>query len=58
MDKHCDAHSGCTTQIKTNKENNDKVFEILEKVRTRLPHWATVVMALLTGVMGWLLKGL
>lgn len=30
--------------------------EMLDKVRNRLPIWATLMFALLTGVIGWLVK--
>ena len=34
----------------------DKIDLILEKVRNRPPVWATVAIAFLTGLCGWLIQ--
>jgi len=36
----------------------DKHDIILDKVRNRLPHWATLLIALLVGIVGWLSRAL
>ncbi len=56
MTEKCDEHTGCVTQIKTNKENIDKIFEMLEKIRNRPPIYVSFLFAVLTGIIGWLLK--
>lgn len=35
----------------------DKIDEILDKVRNRLPVWATIAFALLLGLLGFLASG-
>ncbi len=41
-----------------NVEKRQEAFEVaLNKVRDRLPNWAVIAMSLLTGVVGWLLRG-
>ena len=35
----------------------DKIDVILEKVRNRLPNWATFTFGVLLLVIGWLIKG-
>ena len=52
----CDDHTGCVNQITTNKENIIKIFELVEKVRNRLPNWATLLISVLTLLIGWLLS--
>ena len=54
----CEQHTGCVTQIQNNKDNIETLFEIVDKIRNRLPNWATVLMMILTGIIGWLLSGL
>jgi len=42
--------------VQNNKERLDKLDIIIEKLRTRLPVWATVIGAIMAGVIGYLLK--
>lgn len=55
MDK-CEAHTGLVNQIETNKDNIDKIYEILEKVRSRPPVWASLLISVLALMIGWLLS--
>lgn len=52
----CNEHSGCVTQIETNKDNIEKIYELIDKIRNRLPVWVTFVFMLMAGVVGWLLR--
>ena len=52
----CDDHTGCVNQINTNKENIAKIYDLIEKIRNRLPNWATVLISLLTLLIGWLVS--
>ena len=53
----CAEHSGCATQIETNKENIGTLFEMVEKIRNRPPVWMSLSFAVAVGVIGWLVKG-
>jgi len=53
----CTEHTGCVNQINTNKDNIEKIYEILEKVRNRPPVWASLLISVLALVIGWLLSG-
>ena len=53
----CEEHSGCVTQIETNKENIEKIYEIVEKIRNRPPVWVSLALTVAVGVIGWLIKG-
>jgi len=57
MKEKCEEHTGCINQIKTNKENIEKIYEILEKVRNRPPVWASLLISVLALIVGWLLSG-
>ena len=50
----CDVHE---FKIKNHEERLNKIDEILEKVRNRLPTWATFTLAALLAVIGYLIKG-
>ena len=39
------------------KEVKNTLKELMDKVNNRLPIWVTVTFMLLTGVIGWLVKG-
>lgn len=59
MDKeHCDEHSGCVNQIKTNKENIETIFTKITKIENRPPVWMSLAFAASLGVIGWLVKGI
>ena len=52
----CEEHSGCTTQIETNKTNIEKLFEAVDKIKNRPPVWMSLVFAAAVGAIGWLIK--
>jgi len=56
-DETCKEHSGIDKRMKSLEDRADKVDVILDQVRNRLPNWATVVFMLMSGAIGWLLKG-
>jgi hypothetical protein len=47
----CDVHE---FKLKNHEDRLDKIDEILDKVRNRLPVWATVAIGALLAAMGWL----
>lgn len=49
----CEAHQ---VQLNNHKDRLDKIDIILEKVRNRLPVWATLAIAALLGFIGYLLR--
>jgi len=51
----CDCHSGHEARIIQDEKDIRNIYEILERVRNRLPVWATLVFSLLTLAIGWLL---
>jgi len=55
MDK-CQWHEAHESRISKNEASIDKIYELLEKVRNRLPNWATIGFAVLSLVVGWLLR--
>lgn len=53
-------NSLCATnseKIRQLEIRTDKIDVVLERVKNRLPHWATLVISLLTLTIGWLLSG-
>jgi hypothetical protein len=52
--KPCDVHE---FKLDEHDKRLDKIDLILEKVRNRLPHWATFTLAALLAVIGYLIKG-
>lgn len=53
--KHdCDVHS---FKMDEHEKRLNKIDVILEKVRNRLPNWATFTFGVLLLVIGWLIKG-
>ena len=53
----CEDHSGCVTQIATNKGNIVTLFASVEKIKNRPPVWMSLSFAVAIGVIGWLVKG-
>jgi len=47
----CDVHE---FKIKNNSARLDKIDEVLDKVRNRLPVWATFVFGILLAIIGYL----
>jgi hypothetical protein len=56
--QHCPEHSGCITQIETNKVNIATIFVSVEKIKNRPPVWMSLAFAAALGVIGWLAKGI
>jgi hypothetical protein len=53
--KDCSEHSGIEAKVKQNEKDIGTIYEILEKVRNRLPHWATIALSAAFLVIGWLI---
>ena len=53
--KDCSEHSGIEAKVKQNKNDIGTIYEILEKVRNRLPHWATILLSVSFLAIGWLI---
>lgn len=51
---HCEYHGKIEEKVVQLEIRVDKIDEILEKVRNRLPVWATFAFGVLLGVIGWL----
>jgi hypothetical protein len=51
----CSEHSGIDARVGKNEKNIDAIYEILEKVRNRLPNWATILLSVAFLVIGWLI---
>ena len=45
-----------TVRIDNLEDRTDRIEELLEKVRNRLPNYWTFILAGLTGIIGWLVK--
>jgi p-aminobenzoyl-glutamate transporter AbgT len=58
MEKCCENHSGHEARIEQNEKDIKNIYDLIEKVRNRLPHWATLVISILTLAIGWLLSGM
>ena len=52
--QHCEAHA---VEIKALKESDRKQWEVIEKIRDRLPNWATLLIAILSSaIVGLIVK--
>ena len=47
----------CNKEDVVNRNTKDigTIFELIEKIRNRLPHWATLLISFMTLAIGWLL---
>jgi cell division protein FtsB len=52
-EKPCELHA---FQLEQHQERLNKLDEILEKVRNRLPIWATLLLSALLAVIGYLIS--
>ena len=52
MSEVCDAHSGVLADIKQLKKDTDEQWTAINQLRNRLPAWATIVISLLTFLLG------
>ena len=48
----CKSHSGFESRLENLEHNRDEMWEAIEKLRNRLPVWATVVISVLTFGLG------
>lgn len=48
----CKAHSGIEERISKVEIDTEKQWKILDQLRNRLPVWATIVISLLTFLLG------
>ena len=55
MAPECVKHSEIDNRVKRNAKDIDKIYELLEKVRNRLPHGATAIISISFMVIGWLI---
>ena len=51
----CKEHSGFEARVGQNEKDIGTIYEILEKVSHRLPHWATILLAVACMAVGWLI---
>jgi len=52
----CKSHEAHESRIKKVEEDVVNIYELLEKVRNRLPLYAALLIAALTAIIGWLIK--
>jgi len=52
----CEDHSGCVTQIETNRTNIEKIFMAVDNVKNRPPVWMSLAFAAVWCFVGWLIK--
>lgn len=52
----CENHSGHVIQINRNTKDVETLYDLIEKIRNRLPVWATFAFMLLTLIIGWLIS--
>lgn len=55
--EECKAHSGFEARLSIVEDDTEKQWTVLDKLRNRPPIWCTAVIALLTGVIGYLING-
>ena len=49
---YCRAHSGIENRISKVEAETEKQWKVLDELRNRLPIWATIVISLLTFLLG------
>ena len=47
-------HSGIEARVGQTEKDIGTIYEVLEKVRNRLPHWATILLSVSFLAIGWL----
>ena len=50
--EQCPAHSGIESEIKMLKESDKLQWVAIDKVMNRLPAWGTIIISLLTFLLG------
>jgi len=56
LNPRCGAGIDNRRRIQTLEVGQVKICETIEKIRNRLPYWATLLIGGLTGVIGYLFK--
>lgn len=56
VEASCEKHSGLEARIENLEISGKKQWEAIEKLQNRLPVWATVVISVLTFLLGWSVK--
>ena len=51
-DIYCKAHSGFNARLIKIEDDTEKQWKVLDQLRNRLPGWATLVISLLTFMLG------
>ena len=52
----CKWHEAFESRITKSEADIQKLYEVVDKIRNRLPVWATCLIAGLTATIGWLIK--
>jgi NO-binding membrane sensor protein with MHYT domain len=52
VEEYCQAHSGMEQRISKVETDTEKQWKVLDQLRNRLPVWATIVISLLTFLLG------
>lgn len=50
--EECKQHSGITAQLAELQKDKDEQWDAINALRNRLPTWATIVISLLTFLLG------
>jgi hypothetical protein len=51
----CPAHSGVCNEVENLKRTDKDQWDAINELRNRLPVWATLVISILTGLLGFVL---
>jgi len=54
--EQCKWHEAIDNRIETTEKNVEKLFDITDKIRNRLPLWATILISSLMAAIGYLVK--
>jgi hypothetical protein len=52
IENFCDAHSGMENRLKNLEDSDSKQWITIDQLRNRLPVWGTVIISLLTFLLG------
>lgn len=52
----CKYHADHTTRISRNEKDIERIYVAVDKIKNRLPNWATLVIGVLTMAIGWLIS--
>ena len=54
--EQCKYHEAIDTRVERVEHDVKDLSAIVDKIRNRLPLWATITMSLLMAAIGWLIK--